>query len=180
MKKLLILDIDETLIHATETPLDREADFRVAQYYVYMRPHVQQFMEFCREHFHVAAWTTATPDYAALVLAHICSEDYPFEFVWCRDRCTFRGEGYDGNLRWLKDLKKVRKQGWSLDQVLMLEDQPANLLRHYGNVIRIDPFDGDPEDMELKRLMPFLLELKLAENIRTIEKRGWKSRFSTS
>jgi len=31
MKKLLILDIDETLIHASETLLDREADFTVGQ-----------------------------------------------------------------------------------------------------------------------------------------------------
>lgn len=178
MKKLLILDIDETLIHASERPLDRGADFRVGQYYVYQRPYVQQFMGFCREHFHVAAWTTATPDYAALVLVHICSEDYPFEFVWCRERCTFKGEGFDGSYRWLKDLKKVRKLGWSLEHVLMLEDQPANLSRHYGNVIRIDPFDGNPEDMELKRLMPFLLELKSVENVRVVEKRGWKSRFN--
>ncbi|MEM6784125.1 MAG: hypothetical protein AAF624_10390 [Bacteroidota bacterium] len=30
---LLILDLDETLWHATETPLNRAADFRIAPYF---------------------------------------------------------------------------------------------------------------------------------------------------
>lgn len=32
---LLILDLDETLIYATEEPLEWEADFRVGHYHVY-------------------------------------------------------------------------------------------------------------------------------------------------
>jgi len=31
--------------------------------------------------------------------------------------------------------------------------------------------------MELKRLMPLLLELKDSENVRNVEKRGWRGRF---
>ncbi len=31
--KLLILDLDETLIHATEKPLERQADFTTELYY---------------------------------------------------------------------------------------------------------------------------------------------------
>jgi carboxy-terminal domain RNA polymerase II polypeptide A small phosphatase len=37
-KKLLILDLDETLIHATSKKLSREPDFIVFDYFVYKRP----------------------------------------------------------------------------------------------------------------------------------------------
>jgi len=176
--KLLILDLDETLIHGAESPLEMPADFSVGPFYIYERPYVQAFMSFCREHFKVAIWTTATENYAEAILQTICDDDYPFEFIWCRDRCTVKGEGYDGELLWSKDLKKLKRLGWNLDQVLVVEDKPENLSRHYGNVIRIAPFEGDQGDIELKRLMPFLSELESVGNVRKIEKRGWKSRFN--
>lgn len=39
---LLILDLDETLIHATEQP-EREADFQIFHYHVYKRPYLEEF-----------------------------------------------------------------------------------------------------------------------------------------
>jgi len=177
--KLLILDLDETLIHGTEQPLDRPADLRVGPFYVYERPHVREFLEYCRDHFDVAIWTTATQNYAELILEEICPDNLSLQFIWCRDRCTPKGEGYDGEFSWIKDLKKVKNRGWSLDHVLVVEDKPENISRHYGNVVRIDPYMGDPEDRELLRLFPFLLELKAIDNVRKVEKRGWKGRFNS-
>jgi len=174
-KKLLILDLDETLIHGSEEAQDDS--FQVGSFSVVERPYVRSFMAWCREHFTVAIWTTATEDYTRLILQTICGTDYPFEFIWCRDRCTLKGQGDDGELRWLKDLKKVRKKGWNLEQVLMLEDTPQNLARHYGNVIPIHPFTGDQDDVELEQIMSFLLELKDVDNVRCIEKRGWRRRL---
>ena len=63
-QKLLILDLDETLIHATEKPLENKADFRTKLYHVYKRPYVEMFLEFCQEHFLVGVWTTAGTDFA--------------------------------------------------------------------------------------------------------------------
>lgn len=45
--KLLILDLDGTLIFATERPLTREADFRVGPYPVYGRPGLPDFLDQC-------------------------------------------------------------------------------------------------------------------------------------
>jgi len=46
-RTLLILDLDETLIYATETALDRPADFSVYGYHVYRRPHLDAFLATC-------------------------------------------------------------------------------------------------------------------------------------
>jgi TFIIF-interacting CTD phosphatase-like protein len=45
--KLLILDLDETLIHASETPLDYRSDFLVYDYYIYKRPNLDRFLATC-------------------------------------------------------------------------------------------------------------------------------------
>jgi len=172
--KLLILDLDETLIFGTEEELGAPPDFRVGAFYIYERPHVREFLSFCSEHYRIAVWSTGSEGYVRQVLAALTDGGDPFAFVWSRNRCTLKGLGDDGELCWLKDLKKVRKLGWPLEQVLMLEDTPQNLARHYGNLIPIRPFRGDQDDVELKQIMPFLLKLKDAENVRCIEKRGWR------
>jgi RNA polymerase II subunit A small phosphatase-like protein len=51
---LLILDLDETLIYATEVPLDRPADFVVYDYHVYCRPGLAEFLQACARHFELA------------------------------------------------------------------------------------------------------------------------------
>ncbi len=173
-KKLLILDLDETLIHGTEKTLAAPADFCVGEFYIYERPYVREFLSFCHAHFHLAVWSTGSEDYVREVLGVLTDGSNPFEFIWGRNRCTLKREAYDGELSWRKDLKKVHRLGWPLEQVLMLEDTPENLDRHYGNVIRIDAFEGAADDTELLQLQPFLLKLATVTNVRRIEKRGWK------
>ena len=42
-KTLLILDLDETLIHGTSEPIKRPADFEVFGYHIYLRPYLSTF-----------------------------------------------------------------------------------------------------------------------------------------
>ncbi len=172
-EKLLILDLDETLIHATEAP-SRPPDFLVGQYSVSIRPGVPAFLELCHQHFRVAVWTSSTETYAAAVVEHIFGPGYPLEFVWSRQRCS---RAYNPELQsheLVKDLAKVRKRGFDLSQVLVVDDTPSMLARNYGNLVRVVPYRGEIDDRELELLWPYLLELKEAPNVRAIEKRGWR------
>ena len=63
-EKLLILDLDETLIFATDRVLAKAPDFSTSSYAVYKRPHLDVFLDFCREHFRVGVWTSAGPRHA--------------------------------------------------------------------------------------------------------------------
>ena len=80
--KLLILDLDETLIHATENPLARKPDFKTDFYCVYKRPFINNFLEFCRDNFTVGVWTTAGEHFAHDVVNNLFPTDYPLEFIW--------------------------------------------------------------------------------------------------
>jgi hypothetical protein len=44
-RPLLILDLDETLVYATKKSVDVGHDFRVLDYYVRKRPHLDEFLE---------------------------------------------------------------------------------------------------------------------------------------
>jgi RNA polymerase II subunit A small phosphatase-like protein len=57
----------------------------------------------------------------------------------------------------------------------MIDDTPQKLERHYGNLIRVSPFEGDSSDNELRNLLPYLNWLRSFDNVRTIEKRWWRN-----
>lgn len=173
---LLILDLDETLIHAAETPLDRPADFRVGPYFAYKRPHLADFLTRVMESFEVGVWTSASPDYAEIVVSAIFPDDARsrLRFVWSCQRCVRWLNPDTGDHEWLKDLRKVKRLGWPLDRVVMIDDSPEKLRRHYGNLVRVLPFWGHDDDVELRLLTRFLDRLRTHPDIRPPEKRGWQ------
>jgi RNA polymerase II subunit A small phosphatase-like protein len=63
------------LVFAMEKPLPGRsaADFRVGPYHVYKRPHLDTFLAACRNWFEMAVWTSASPLYAAQVVAALIS-----------------------------------------------------------------------------------------------------------
>ncbi len=68
-RPLLILDLDETLVYATKKSADVGHDFRVLDYYVRKRPHLDEFLERIFDWFEVAVWTSAGGIYAAEVVS---------------------------------------------------------------------------------------------------------------
>lgn len=173
-RKLLILDLDETLIYGTETPLAREADFLVEPYYIYRRPHLEQFLNTCLNWFDVAIWTSSTKDYAVEVVAAIFENPNSLAFLWAIERCTIT---YDYELLVhysRKRLKKVKRKGYALESIIAVDDTPQKWSQSYGNLVQVKPFEGDETDYELLRLLIYLDKLRNVQNIRTVEKRSWR------
>lgn len=181
-RPLLILDLDETLIWAferlpgaTEQALQRAADFQVGPYVVYKRPAVEEFLTTVGRWYDLAVWTSSSPDYAAEIVRQVFPNLNDLNFVWARGRCTRRYNYETQEEYWLKDLKKVCRLGYALERIVMVDDSPEKLQRHYGNYVRIRPFEGDQNDCELRDLLPFLQHLSTLDNVRHVEKRGWRS-----
>jgi len=87
---LLILDLDETLICGVPTPMDRPPHLWVAEYAIYRRPHLDEFVGRVRSAYQLAVWTSATASYAGPVVRGIFPPDLPLVFDWSRERCTWR------------------------------------------------------------------------------------------
>jgi TFIIF-interacting CTD phosphatase-like protein len=176
---LLILDIDETLIHGSEAELTRPADFKIGPYHVYCRPHLTHFLNQVAEVYELAVWSSGSQDYVDAVVDAIMPNGVQPALVWARDRCTRR---FDPELReeyYVKDLKKIKRQGYVLDRMLIVEDTARKVERNYGNAIYMEPYYGDTEDDELLRLGSYLCSISSTENVRTLEKRGWQAGISS-
>ena len=170
---LLILDLDETLIYATEEPLGREHDFVVGPYAVCRRPHLAEFLASCSDCFRLAVWSTASDDYVRAVAGRIMPPGVEPAFAWGRSRCVRRFDPESFEEYHVKDLKKVKRLGYRLERDLIADDTPRKVHRHYGNALYVPPFFGDPRDEVLPRLARFLISLRDEPNVRTLKKRGW-------
>jgi RNA polymerase II subunit A small phosphatase-like protein len=179
---LLILDLDETLLWATDRPIDAEPAHRAFDYGIYWRPGLHTFIQRTATLFRLAVWTSSSGDYADLVCEPIF-RDVSLEFVWARDRCTrmldYASEPYHRpEPYYAKRLGKLRKYGYDLQRVLVVDDTPEKHSKNYGNLITVKAFEGDPMDRELAFLAQYLEELAVVSgDVRRPEKRGWRSRF---
>jgi TFIIF-interacting CTD phosphatase-like protein len=171
---LLILDLDETLIFGTETPLARPPDLRMDVYAIYLRPYVAEFIAQVRPVYQLAVWTSAAASYAGMVVSCIFPSDLPLAFVWSSNRCTRHRNLETYEEYWLKDLKKVKRRGYDLDRVLMVDDESHKLERNYGNHVKVAPYRGEYDDEELRLLTKYLLLIADRPNFRAFEKRGWR------
>lgn len=187
-KILLILDLDETLVHATENPKNGNWDFQIGKYKVYKRPGLDQFLSEVKIHFDVAVWSSASDDYVAQVVEKIFPQDYPLVFIWGRSKCTLQYDhqsiedsghfDHQNHMNYSKVLKKVKKKGYSaLQKTLIIDDTPNKCKNNYGNAIYPKAFNGEADDNELALLMQYLLKLKNVNNVRIIEKRNWKEQI---
>ena len=172
--KLLILDIDGTLVLPTRNALDRAPDFSVGDYHLYRRPHLERFIAFASERFSIAIWSQSASEYVRRIVENVFDPPDRLAFVWGGERCTFVANPAMRQYYWVKDLRKVRRLGYDLRRVLFIDDTARKLERSYGNLVRVRPFKGDPDDDELLHLARYLDRLDREENIRAVEKRYWR------
>ncbi|MEO1049727.1 MAG: HAD family hydrolase [Bacteroidota bacterium] len=177
-RKLLILDLDETLIHATENRLNHlQHDLAFDKYFVYKRPHVESLLTVVNAHYDIAIWSSADDDYVDAIVSALITPHVDLKFVWGRSRCTMRKHFDLDRYVWEKHLKKVKKLDYRLEHMLIVDDSQEKVNNNYGNAIYIKPFEGDTDDMELIGLGKYLLSIKEVPNFRRLEKRGWSERY---
>ncbi len=173
-RPLLILDLDETVIRATEEEPPNGFDFRAFRYFVRKRPHLDTFLRTVRQWYDLAVWSASADDYAHQVVEDALGGSSGLCFVWARSRCTLRFDEETREHYFAKNLRKVKRSGFDLKRVLIIDDYSANVRQNFGNHLRLQPFEGEPTDRELLDVIPFLRWLKDQDDFRKIEKRGWR------
>ncbi|MCZ8214983.1 MAG: HAD family hydrolase [Cyclobacteriaceae bacterium] len=174
---LLILDLDETLVYATEEKLEIVEDFKYENYFVYKRPGLDQFLKEINKHFKIGIWSSAGDTYVNEIANNIKPDEINFEIVWARSKCTHRRDLDLDLYYWEKRLDKLKKKGFQLEKILIVDDSPEKSKNNFGNAIYIKEFKGEIADRELAKLFDYLLTLKFVDNVRRIEKRNWKAKY---
>lgn len=174
--KLLILDIDETLIHSDVLEPDFYDFMVLNKYYTIKRPYIDDFLKYAFDNFTVGIFTSSTEDYAIEILNNLNVELDKLLFLWDREKCTskFNYDMYTYNC--VKKIDKVRKSfNWNINKMIIVDNDINSAIYNYGNLICVKDFLYDLKDVELNKLINYLEKIKNAENIRNIEKRGWSN-----
>lgn len=181
---LLIFDLDETLIHASTTRLNRDADFHVGDFYIYKRPNVDCFLDKYFNKYQIAIWSSADDDYVKETIQRLIPNNSRLEFIWTRLNCSvkvvkkpllegFEGGGYYKEYQKIKPLRKVRQKGIGIKAMLIIDNSPYKVAENRDNALVIPSFEGDESDDELFKLFEFLERFEDVKDVRKLEKGEW-------
>ena len=145
----LVLDLDETLIHFKMGNTDEEGVLRI-------RPGITEFLEEIGNYYELILFTTATQEYADLLVDAIEEDKIYFDHRLYREHAIIIDNDF------VKDLTRI---GRPLDKIIIVDDMPQNFKLQKENGIIIRPFWGeDNYDMALYNLIPILKNIA-KENI---------------
>lgn len=178
-KILVLLDIDNTLIHAL-SPKEMEGreqavasgkaklrSLEMQQYYtVFERPNLDDFLDFAFKHCRVAVWTAASKEYALFVVRNCILKGFPgrkLEYFFCAHHCKASRRSYKGVAKHLDMLTEK----WALDlpeHVVLVDDLEELATSQVNNkVITVKPFFYDNHnahaDKELLRVKSAIQKL---------------------
>jgi RNA polymerase II subunit A small phosphatase-like protein len=78
--RLIVFDLDETLVHVTEVALPCAHTFQVGPYFVYVRPFASDLIRFCASHFKIAVCSSSSELYVERVTAELFGTSFPVAF----------------------------------------------------------------------------------------------------
>ena len=147
--RLIVFDLDETLVHASEVALPFAHTFEVGPYFVYVRPFVSELIRFCASRFDIAVWSSSSERYVEAVTAQLFGTAFPVAFSWAVSKCVQRVDPKSNGYVYIKDLRKALKHGYAADEIIMIDDSPEKLQRQPARHLCLPAFTGDPFDTEL-------------------------------
>lgn len=169
-KYTLVLDLDETLVHTMheQPPV---YDFKIPLYsqrecrwfYVLKRPFLDAFLAALSPHYHIVVFTASLRKYADSVIERIDPNNY-IEKRLFRSSCL--EDPSKGDL--IKDLSAVCK---NRKRVIMIDNSPTAYSHNEENAIPIETWIDETNDTQLRELIPVLIALRQAEDVRTILRR---------
>jgi TFIIF-interacting CTD phosphatase-like protein len=146
-RKLLVLDLDETLIHTSYQPISG-ADFKSQKgyFYLYERPYLKDFLDRCSVEYDLAIWSASKGDYVRWIVRSTVLSEYSFVFVNTRKHCK-RIYGSGGRIEYLKDLTPFMSD---YEKVIMLDDVPK-MVKPMECCIKAPEFRGGADEFLLGR-----------------------------
>jgi TFIIF-interacting CTD phosphatase-like protein len=142
MNKVIILDIDNTLINSVK-PFDHniECDFHICfkQYMVFKRPHVDEFITHCFDTFdNVVVWSSGTRNYVDEIVNNLFSPIQMPHAVLAREHCSSNNAK---NL--VSAYKTLENHGININEstIYFVDDKPHNIQNLDDDyIIPIHPF----------------------------------------
>ena len=162
-KKTLVLDIDETLVHSSFFPFEKNdlilnVNFDGIFYniYVLVRPGVEEFIQNISKYYEIITFTASLSAYAKPLL-DIIDKGRNIQYRLYREHCTFI------NGVFIKDLKRLNR---NLKDIIIVDNSPMAFAFDTDNGLPILSWFDDPIDKELINIQPLLEFLADTKDVR--------------
>ena len=168
-KKILILDLDETLIHSSFQPLQINNkiikpdihfkiffNFKYHDIFVYKRPFLNKFLKEMNKIFNIYVFTASIKKYAKPLLSILDKHNYIIKKFYRESCCLSEG-------KFIKDLILLNL---NLNDVIILDNNPISYKFNKKNGIPIKSWHFDKNDNELLKIIPFLNYLSTVDDVR--------------
>jgi TFIIF-interacting CTD phosphatase-like protein len=155
-KPLIIFDLDETLIHSRDVPLERPADYVLERLNVYFRPNAVDLILAAAKNHEIGVWSAGSELYVESIVKQLFPINIKPLFVWNRDHCHAKFELAHFQTMFSKDLNKIQDFGYSLKNTLIIEDDPLKIRDFGANAIIVSQYFGEADDNELASLVRFI------------------------
>ncbi|CAB3404919.1 unnamed protein product [Caenorhabditis bovis] len=177
-KKILVLDLDETLIHSHHDGVLRPMvkpgtppDFTIrvvidrhpVKFSVHERPHVNLFLTVVSQWYELVVFTASMEVYGSNVADKLDKGRGILKRRYFRQHCTMDVGGYT------KDLSAIHPD---LSSICILDNSPGAYRKFPHNAIPIPSWFSDPNDTCLLNLLPFLDALRFTSDVRSILSRN--------
>ncbi|OQV17130.1 CTD nuclear envelope phosphatase 1 [Hypsibius exemplaris] len=173
--KILVLDLDETLIHSTHDGVirpnartgNRPPDFVLkvlierhpVSFFVHKRPHVEFFLQTVSQWYEVVVFTASMEIYGSAVSDKLDGGRNILMRRYFRQHCTQEAVGYT------KDLSSISAD---LSSIFIIDNSPIAYKGYVHNALPISSWYCDPKDTALLDLLPFLDSMRFVRDVRTV------------
>lgn len=158
-KKLVILDLDETLILSEDKEIpdhDYHFDSDNCKIWGKKRPHLELFLLELQKIADIGFWSASSRDYVDAILEAILpTEIKPIIILDIRSCSTKRYYNIGNISMTTKPLKKVWKthKQYNRSNTIIIDDTPTTYAENYGNALPITKYNGSNDDKELLSLL---------------------------
>lgn len=177
-RKVLVLDLDETLIHSHHDGVVRQTvkpstppdfvlkvtiDRHPVRFFVHKRPHVDFFLDIVSQWYELVVFTASMEIYGAAVADKLDNNRGILRRRYYRQHCTPELGSYT------KDLSAICP---NLASIFILDNSPGAYRAYPENAIPIQSWFCDPMDTALLNLLPVLDALRFTHDVRSVLSRN--------
>ena len=180
-KKLLILDLDETLVHSDIDFLlkEKNINYDTVLYFdteeekniplpLIIRPGLYEFLDYASQNFNLIIFTASDQQYADTIINYIEKDKKYFKMRLYRDNCIFVEPGL-----YIKDLR-IFFPFKNMEDIIILDNSLFSFANQLNNGILITSFFDDKDDTFLSNVQAYLEYIKNEKDIRQINKDSFK------
>lgn len=149
-KKVLFVDLDETLIHSLRDQVEKKIVMK-------FRPYLLKWLKEVNKDWNLVLFTAGGKNHADRLLKRVDPQKIYFKAILSNDHCS------DSNVGLTKDLRSLETEDFKLKDMLLIDNRIRNLYLQPFNGIPILPFFEEENDKELKYIGPFLNRLSRKE-----------------